>query len=318
MPTPPAQTTGASTLATRARSSASLVLQGILLNAVLGTVKLLGGIFGNTYALIADAAESFMDILASTLVFFGITIAARPPDADHPYGHGKAETISALFIALFIFTVAGLIAYHAIAALHGPPHQSPEWWTLPLLVLIVSAKTLIARITNRTSLKTGSTSLNAEAWHHLSDAITSAAAFIGIAIALIGGNDWATADEWAALFACVIIAMNGAHILRKAIADIMDAAVPKSIEQQIRSIAQNVPNILDIEKCRIRKSGLSYLVDIHAIVDANLTVRRGHELAHHVKDALIASPHHIADVTVHIEPDSGTSTCCPEKNPPNS
>ena len=286
----------------RAHASAQLVLRGIALNAVLAAVKFAGGIFGHTYALIADGAESLLDILSSSLVWAGFRVAAKPPDADHPYGHGKAEPLAALVVAFFIFFMAGWIAVHAVREIMTP-HQAPAWWTLVVLAGVVLAKMWFSRRMGAAGEAAGSTALGVEALHHYSDALTSAAAFVGICIALWGGPGWETADDWAALFACVIIAFNGVGMVGKALGDVMDTAAPTDFENEVRAIALAVVGVRALDKVRVRKSGLSYLVDIQVRVDGALTVREGHDIAHAVKDALIASvPHTISDVTVHIEP----------------
>jgi cation diffusion facilitator family transporter len=286
----------------RANDSARLVLRGIGLNAMLAVVKLAGGIFGHTYALVADAAESMLDILSSTLVWAGFRVAARPPDANHPYGHGKAEPLAGLTVALFIFGMAGWVASHAVREIITP-HQGPAWWTLLVLAGVIVAKTWFSRRMSMAGEAVGSTALDIEAMHHWSDAMTSGAAFVGISIALGGGKGWETADDWAALFACVIIAFNGFRMFTKALGDVMDAAAPQNFENEVRTIALAVPGVRALDKVRMRKSGLSHLVDIQVRVDGNLTVREGHDIAHAVKDALIASTGHgISDVTVHIEP----------------
>jgi cation diffusion facilitator family transporter len=286
----------------RANDSAQLVLRGIGLNALLAVVKLAGGIFGHTYALIADAAESMLDILSSSLVWGGFRVAAQPPDANHPYGHGKAEPLAGLAVAMIIFAMAGWVALHALHEI-VTPHQGPAWWTLLVLAGVIVAKTWFSRRMGLAGERVGSTALGIEALHHWSDAMTSAAAFIGICIALWGGKGWETADDWAALFACVIIAFNGFGMFTKALGDVMDTAVPKNFEDEVRAIALAVPGVQALDKVRARKSGLSHLVDIQVRVDGRLTVREGHDLAHAVKDALLASaPHAITDVSVHIEP----------------
>ncbi len=289
-------------LTQRANDSAKLVLRGIALNAILAVVKFAAGIFGHTYALIADAAESMLDILTSLLVWAGFRVAARPPDADHPYGHGKAEPLAGLMVALFIFAMAGWVALHAVHEIITP-HQGPAWWTLVVLAGVIVAKTWFSRRMSLAGEAVGSTALDIEAMHHWSDAMTSGAAFVGISIALGGGKGWEAADDWAALFACVIIAFNGFRMFTKALGDVMDAAAPQNFENEVRAVALAVPGVRALDKVRMRKSGLSHLVDIQVRVDGNLTVRAGHEIAHAVKDALIASAdHRISDVTVHIEP----------------
>jgi cation diffusion facilitator family transporter len=285
-----------------AERSAGLVLRGILLNAVLAAAKLAGGILGNTYALIADGAESTLDIFSSLLVWAGFRVAARPPDANHPYGHGKAESVASLAVAVFIFGMAGWVGFHAVHEIITP-HLAPKWWTLPLLAGVVAVKMWFSRRVKVLGMEAGSTALGVEALHHWTDAITSAAAFIGIAIALIGGDGWEAADDWAALFACVIIAFNGAAMVMKALGEVMDTAVPARFENEVRALALDVPGVGALDKVRMRKSGLSYLVDIQIRVDGELSVRAGHDIAHAVKDTLIAStPHRISDVTVHVEP----------------
>jgi cation diffusion facilitator family transporter len=288
--------------AQRAQESARLVLRGIALNAVLAALKFAGGIFGHTYALIADGAESLLDVLTSLLVWAGFRVAAQPPDAEHPYGHGKAESLSALGVALFIFVMAGWVGWHAIHEIMTP-HESPAWWTLVLLAAVILAKVVFSRRMGKAGEEAGSTALGVEALHHWSDAMTSAAAFVGISIAVWGGKGWETADDWAALFACVIIAFNGLAMLGKALGDVMDAAVPEKFENEIRALALAVPGVGALDKVRVRKSGLYHLVDIQVRVAGNLTVREGHAIAHAVKDALMASASHaVNDVTVHIEP----------------
>jgi cation diffusion facilitator family transporter len=285
----------------RAQAGASLVLRGIALNALLAAVKLAGGIFGHTYALIADGVESLLDILSSSLVWAGFRVAARPPDANHPYGHGKAEPLAALSVAVFIFGAAGWIGWHAIHEIITP-HQGPHWATLPLLVGIVGVKIWFSRKMHDAGESAGSTALGAEALHHYSDAVTSGAAFVGIAVAVIGGHGYEAADDWAALIGCAVIALNGVSMANRALSDVMDTAVPESFAREVRTQALSVPGVLALDKCRVRKSGLSHLVDIQVRVNGDLTVTKGHEIAHAVKDALLASALRVSDVSVHIEP----------------
>jgi cation diffusion facilitator family transporter len=285
----------------RAHAGARLVLGGIALNGVLAVLKFAGGVFFHTYALIADGTESLLDVLSSLLVWAGFRVAARPPDADHPFGHGRAEPLAALAVVVFIFVAAGVIAWHAIHLI-VTPHQSPHWLALPLLVGIVLAKVWFARRMGRANQGAGSTALGIEAWHHGADAMTSAAAFVGIAIAVAGGRGWESADDWAALFACAVVTFNGVGMLKQALGDMMDTAVPARMDNEVRAIAAAVPGVRALDKSRVRKSGLDYLVDIQVRVDGDLTVRAGHAIAHAVKDALLASSLRVTDVSVHVEP----------------
>jgi cation diffusion facilitator family transporter len=285
----------------RAEKGARLVVRGIGLNALLAVLKFAGGIFGHTYALIADGIESLLDIFSSLLVLAGLRVAARPPDADHPFGHGRAEPLAALSIAVFVFLTAGLVAWHAIHEI-VTPHRGPHWATLPLLAGIIVAKIWFSRRVRAASADAGSTALGLEAWHHWSDALTSAAAFVGIAIAVARGPGWESADDWGALVACVIVVGNGVGMLYKAMEEMMDTAVAPSLINDVRAIAAAVPGVAELDKCRVRKSGLSHLVDIEVRVDGDLSVRAGHAIAHAVKDALLASALRVTDVTVHVEP----------------
>jgi cation diffusion facilitator family transporter len=297
----PSPTDRHTTVTQRAETSARFVATGILLNLVLGVAKLAGGILGHSYALVADAAESLLDTLSSLLVWAGFRVAAKPPDADHPYGHGKASAVAGLFVAGTVFVAAAAIAWESVHAI-VTPHQGPHWLTLPLLAIVVALKEFFSRRMLRLDAQYGATALKAEAWHHRSDALTSGAAFIGIAIGVIGGKGYEAADDWAALAACALITYNGVGIARAALGEIMDTAVPWETETEIRRLAGVVPGVRYVEKCRVLRSGLSLLVDIHVHVDGTQSVREGHEIAHAVKDALMAAPLAITDVAVHIEP----------------
>jgi cation diffusion facilitator family transporter len=300
----PSPTDRHTTVTQRAETSARFVATGILLNLVLGVAKLAGGILGHSYALVADAAESLLDTLSSLLVWAGFRVAAKPPDADHPYGHGKASAVAGLFVAGTVFVAAAAIAWESVHAI-VTPHQGPHWLTLPLLAIVVALKEFFSRRMLRLDAQYGATALKAEAWHHRSDALTSGAAFIGIAIGVIGGKGYEAADDWAALAACALITYNGVGIARAALGEIMDTAVPLETETEIRRLAGVVPGVRYVEKCRVLRSGLSLLVDIHVHVDGTQSVREGHEIAHAVKDALMAAPLAITDVAVHIEPARG-------------
>ena len=285
----------------RARKGASLVVRGMVLNVVLGLIKVGGGVLGNAYALVADGIESFCDIAISILIWAGFKWAARPPDANHPYGHGKAEAVAGLFTSVVVLGASAGVGWHAVNEIRDP-RRLPQWWTLVILAGVIAAKVIFSRRLNEVGRDTDSTALGAEAWHHLSDAITSAAAFVGIAIAVTGGQAYAAADGWAALIASAVIAFNGVLIFHKALNEVMDIAVPAKMENDVRALAAHVPGVASLDKCRVRKSGLSYLVDIQIRVPGEMSVREGHGIAHAVKDTLLASRLRVSDVTVHVEP----------------
>jgi len=270
-------------------------------NTSLAIIKGLAGFFGNSYALIADAIESTTDIFASFLVLFGIKYSNKPADANHPYGHGRAEPLITFLVVGFLITSATIIAYESINNI-GIPHELPKSWTLIVLGAIILWKEYSFRLVMKRSVQTNSSSLKADAWHHRSDAITSVAAFVGIAIALILGKGYESADDWAALFASGFILYNSYLIFRPALGEIMDEHLYDDLMEEIRIVAQQVDGIIDTEKCFIRKSGMKYHVDLHAIVDATISVKEGHDLAHLLKDTLRENIFELGHVLIHIEP----------------
>ena len=275
----------------------------IAVNALLAAGKILTGVLGHSHALIADGIESTADIFSSFVVWYALRWAAKPADDTHPFGHGKAESIAGMVVALGLLTAAVLMAIQSIREVHHPRH-APAWYTLAVLAGVIVIKEILHRRVLKVGRGLRSTALTGDAWHHRSDALTSASAFVGISIALIGGPGYASADDWAALAACGVIAWNGFRIFRTALDEVMDAAVAPEIVAQIRHMAGEVDGVLSIEKCRVRKAGPHLAIDIHVVVNGAMSVRESHRIAHVVKDHLLASAHRINDVTVHIEPDA--------------
>jgi cation diffusion facilitator family transporter len=273
----------------------------IIGNTLLALLKGFAGIFGNSYALIADAIESTTDIFASILVLFGIKYANRPADENHPYGHGRAEPLITFLVVAFLITSACYIAYESVQNIQEP-HDLPKPWTLFFLGAIIIWKEISYRIVLKKSKETNSSSLKADAWHHRSDAITSISAFIGITIALYAGKGYESADDWAALFASGFILYNSFLIFRPALGEIMDEHTHHELIDQIRTVAKTVDGVVNTEKCFIRKAGMKYHVDLHARVDGNITVTEGHTIAHNLKDKLRSEISSLGHVLIHIEP----------------
>ncbi|WP_396159231.1 cation diffusion facilitator family transporter [Flavobacterium sp.] len=273
----------------------------IIGNTSLAIIKGLAGFFGNSYALVADAIESTTDIFASFLVLFGIKYSNRPADENHPYGHGRAEPLITFLVVGFLITSATIIAYESIINI-GTPHDLPKSWTLIVLAIIICWKEYSFQMVMKKSIITNSSSLKADAWHHRSDAITSIAAFIGISIALVLGKGYESADDWAALFASFFIIYNSYLIFRPALGEIMDEHRYDDLVENIRIESLKVDGIIGTEKCFIRKAGMKYHVDLHAIVDATISVKEGHDLAHKLKDTLRSKILELGHVLIHIEP----------------
>ncbi|MDU1892471.1 MAG: cation diffusion facilitator family transporter [Dysgonomonas sp.] len=273
----------------------------ILGNTALALCKWLAGYFGNSYALIADAIESTADIFSSILVLLGIRYSSKPADENHPYGHGRIEPLVTFVVVGFLIISATIIALESIENIRTP-HEGPKTFTLFVLGAIILWKEVSYQLVMRKAKQTGSTSLKADAWHHRSDAITSVAAFIGISIAIYMGEGYESADDWAALLAAFIILYNSYRILKPAWGEMMDKDVYADMAHDISTFAKSIDGVLDTEKCHIRKTGMIYYVDLHIIVDKNITVKEGHDIAHHLKDKLKEYRPEIADVLIHVEP----------------
>lgn len=271
-------------------------------NALLAIAKAVTGIFGNSYALIADAIESTTDVFSSFLVLLGLRYANKPADENHPYGHGKAEPLITFMVVGFLIVSATIIATESIENIQTP-HETPEPYTLIVLAIIVIIKELSYRFVSKKGDQTDSSALKADAWHHRSDAITSFMAFIGIAVALVMGKGYENADDWAALFASGFILFNAYLILRPALGEVMDEHRYDDIEIQIREIAHENNGVIETEKCFVRKTGMTYHIDLHIAVDANISVKEGHDIAHKVKDEVLEKLPQVADVLIHVEPD---------------
>jgi cation diffusion facilitator family transporter len=276
-------------------------LIGMAFNLALAAVKSTAGVVGNSYALVADGIESLSDVFSSFVVYVGLRMAMRPADENHPYGHGKAEPIAAIIVGGALLAASALIAYESIKEIRTP-HYAPAPWTLAVLAVVMAVKESLYRYVAGVGRQVASTAVSTDAWHHRSDAITSAFAFVGISIALLGGRGWEAADDWAALLAGAVIAINALRLMGPAVAEITDMAPRAEINDEVREVARRIGGVVEIEKCLVRKMGFDYYVDLHVIVDPEMTVREGHEIAHRVKDAVREANPRVSDVLVHVEP----------------
>lgn len=277
-----------------------LALVGLAVNFGLAAIKLVAGLVGHSYALVADAAESMTDIVGSAVIWGGLHIASRPADEEHPYGHGKAESLAAMVVAAMVVAAGVGIAIKAVGEI-VTPSRPPAAFTLVVLIAVVVVKEVLFRVTRRAGAALGSSAAHTDAWHHRSDAITSLAAFIGISVALIGGPRFAVADGIAALVAAGVVVTNGVLLFRAPVHDLMDKA-PAEAVARARAIAEAVPGVVNTEQPAARTSGTRIWIDLHIRVAPAMTVRDAHELAHRVKDAIRAEMPRVADVLVHVEP----------------
>ena len=273
----------------------------MLVNTGLAITKLVAGLVGHSYALVADAVESTADILSSMVVWGGLRVAARDPDETYPFGYGKAEALAAAVVSLMLLGAAVGIAVEAVSEIRTP-HHVPAPWTLGILVVVVAIKWRLSRRVHAIGADIGSTVVRADAWHHMSDAVTSAAAFIGISIAIWGGPGWEAADDWAAIAASCIIAYNGVNMLRPAMQDLMDRMPGPEVIAPVRQAAMDVPGVRATEKLFIRRSGLGYRVTIHVQADASMSLHDAHALSGAVKHAIRHAVPRVQYVLVHMEP----------------
>ena len=283
------------------QSGARVAVTGMIANVVIATAKIIAGLLGNSYVLIADGIESALDIAGSLIIWGGLKFAARPPDETHPYGHGKAEPLAAGIVAVGVIIAAIGLAVQSVREILTP-HHGPAPFTLAVLVVVIVVKEFLYRVVIRVGNDVESMALKTDAWHHRADALTSVAAFIGISVALIGGEKWYSADDWAALFACAVIAVNGWRLLFPALHEILDTAPRGEIVATVERAAAAVSGVVLVEKCLVRKMGISFYVDLHVGVEGGISVREGHDIAHQVKDAIKQTDPRIADVLVHVEP----------------
>lgn len=275
---------------------------GIVVSLVLAIIKGAAGVIGNSYALVADAIESISDVVSSLILWFALKFSAKPPDENHPYGHGKAEPLATIVVGLALLGAATLISVESIKHLLTP-HKVPESFTLVVLLVVILVKEVMFRYVLKVGEETESGAVKADAFHHRSDAITSGAAFIGISVALIGGDGYEGADDWAALLAAMVILYNAYRIVKPALSEIMDEAPSQEVLERVKEIAMAVKDVAGLDKCFVRKMGFDYYVDLHVMVDGELSVQEGHRIAHEVKDAILIAYPRISDVLIHIEPD---------------
>jgi len=288
------------------RRAQHATLLGLGASLILAGGKLASGILGHSTALIADAIESFADTASSIIVFHAQRVAGRPPDEDHPYGHGKAEAVSAVVVCVLLVVAAVLIVIEATGQILTP-HEPPAKWTLAVLLGVIVIKEGLFRVVARVATQTRSTAGHADAWHHRADAITSLAALIGVTIAIwgpgwFGSPQLVIADEVAALCASGVIVFTALRLLQNPLHELLDAAPPEFIER-VRTAAATVQGVRHVEKVFARKGGAQYHVDMHVHVDPTLSIGAAHLISGKVRSHLRSTMDEVRDVLVHIEPD---------------
>jgi cation diffusion facilitator family transporter len=283
------------------RTGQGSAAKSVLVNGALGASKLAAGLLGHSYALVADACESFADVLGSCVTLYGLRIAAEPADPEHPAGHGRAETLASAITALALVIVAALIFTHAAQSINEP-RPAPSPLALLVLVPVIAIKEFMFHYIHARGTKIGSLAVIADAWHQRSDVFTSLAALIGIGVAWVGGPAWVHADSWAAIIASIWLAGTGLWLIGPTLHELMEGKVDPALLRFISASSSEVPGIKGIDKVWVRKLGMRLIVDLHIEVDPHISVEEGHRLAHEVKDKLQHELPQVRDVMVHVEP----------------
>jgi cation diffusion facilitator family transporter len=278
-----------------------VAITGMAVSAVLAVIKILAGMSGHSTAVVADGLESAGDVLASGFVLFGLTVAARPADADHPYGHGRFEILTGLMIGLVLTGGGALISYLSIRSI-GQPHEPVAAFVIWPLVLSMMAKTGLATVKFRYGRRLASAALTADAWNDAMDTLSAVAALVAVGLTLSDAARFGEADRYGGCVVGMIVVFAGLRVSRETSLQLMDTMPDDALIAEIRQAAMTVDGVRGVEKCFARKTGLKYHVDLHLEVDGEMTVRRSHDLGHEVKERIMERLPWVADVLVHVEP----------------
>ena len=274
---------------------------GMLVSGALAVIKIAAGMTGHSTAVVADGLESAADVIASGFVLFGLTLAAKPADANHPYGHGRVETLTGLLIGLVLLVGGALISWNSIRRV-GQPHEPLSAFVVWPLAISIAAKTGLATMKFRFGRKLQSDALTADAWNDATDTISAIVALIAVALTLKNSVRFAEADHYGGFAVGLIVISAGIRVVRETSMQLMDTMPDDRLIAQIRAAAFAVPEVRGVEKCFARKTGFKYHVDLHLEVDPDMTVRRSHQLAHEVQLNIRERLDWVADVLVHVEP----------------
>jgi cation diffusion facilitator family transporter len=274
---------------------------GMLVSGALAVIKIAAGMSGHSTAVVADGLESAADVIASGFVLFGLTLAAKPADDNHPYGHGRAETLTGLLIGLVLMVGGALISWNAIRRV-GQPHEPLAAFVVWPLLISLAAKTGLATLKFRYGRKLQSDALTADAWNDATDTVSAITALIAVGLTLMGRARFAEADRYGGFVVGLIVISAGIRVARETAMQLMDTMPDPRLIAQIREAAFAVPGVRGVEKCFARKTGFKYHVDLHLEVDPDMTVRQSHELAQEVRVHIRERLDWVADVLVHVEP----------------
>jgi cation diffusion facilitator family transporter len=286
---------------TAERSSRRIAIASVLIGAGLAAAKITIGLRAHSTATISDGIESAGDVLTSCLVLLGLVIASKPPDAQHPYGHGRLETISALVVGMILAASGVLIAFESLHLAHASSHSPAAYAVWPLLASI-AIKSIMSVAKLRFARKIGSSGLAADGWHDTVDIFSGCTALLGLGITLADPDKFPAADHVAGSVIGIIIVLLGIRVVRDTMLQLMDTMPDPEAMDRIRRTGLTVPGVLGIEKSFARKTGLKWHVDLHLEVDPAMTVYDSHEIATQVREKIRSQVDWVADVLVHVEP----------------
>lgn len=278
-----------------------VALTGMIVSGALAVIKIVAGWKGNSTAVFADGLESASDVFASGIVLLGLTLAAKPPDADHPYGHGRFETLTGHLIGLCLSAAGSLIAYGSLLKI-GQPKEAMAWWVFWPLVISLFAKAALAGYKFRNGRKLKSDALTADAWNDSIDTLSAAVALAAVGLTFLDAVRFAEADRYGGFVVGLIVIGVGVRVAHDSAMQLVDTMPKPEMMEQIRAAAAMVPGARGVEKCFARKTGLQYHVDLHLEVDPDMTVRQSHEIAHQVQLKIMETLDWVAGVLVHVEP----------------
>jgi cation diffusion facilitator family transporter len=278
-----------------------VALGGMIVSSGLAVMKIITGLMAGSTSVVADGLESAGDVLASGLVLLGLTLAAIPADRNHPYGHGRAETLTGLLVGLMLFGAGVAISFHALL-FAGEPHQPPAAYAIWPLIISIGVKSALCGVKFRFGKKIGSTALAADGWNDAVDIVSGFAALTAVGLTLYDPQRFIAADHYGGFVVGLIVIFTGMRVTRDTGLQLMDTMPNERMMRTIREVAQQVSGVEGVEKCFARKTGLQYHVDLHLEVDPEITVRSSHDIAEQVRNRIRRDVDWVADVLVHVEP----------------
>ena len=278
-----------------------IAIASMLISAGLAAAKIAIGLHAGSTATVSDGIESAGDVLASGLVLLGLVIAAKPPDAEHPYGHGRLETLSALAVGMMLVTTGVFIAFESLH-LARDSSQPPAAYAIWPLIVSIAIKAILSAYKRHYGRKIQSSGLIADAWNDTVDVLSGTTALLGLGLTLLSPDRFSAADHIGGSAIGLIVVFLGIRVVRDNVFQLMDTMPDPAAMDRIRFVGLSVPGVLGIEKCFARKTGLKWHVDLHLEVDPAMTVYDSHEIATQVKEKIRTEIDWVADVLVHVEP----------------